>query len=183
MRSTIKQIILFSLLISLISLSNICDGSELNGQEIYLKDDFHIRISPYNYENYLLCEVQLWSDKNKEPFPSNHKDGDTDIAYIYRPPFSSLGERTEARWLKVVNKWKKNYNGQFRSNPHSGSYFYKISYSQVPGKPEGFPMNKTIEFKVDFDEDEEFAKGIFLNKKYALKWAERMIKILNGNAR
>jgi hypothetical protein len=182
MITTIKELIIIALLIGSILLPNISVGAEFNGHELYLKDNFHISIRPYNYGNYLLCEVQLWSSKNKEPLPSNRKDGDIDIAYIYRPAHNPFEYRIGAHWLKVVNKWEKSYNGQLRSNSKTGTYFYKIPYSQVPGKPMGFPLTKTIEFNVDFDENEEFAKGVFFNKESALEWAERMIKILNGNS-
>lgn len=147
--------------------------------EKYTQNNFTIKLSPLSFEGDLLCRVQLWSKENKQEYPTNPVDGDTDFTYSYHPAHTAFGDDIPAYWLKATNKWVEVEDNLFDSGSKAGPSLYRIPYDEVPGRPEGIPLDKPLGFDVDFDKGEEYAKGDFLDKKHAKEWAERMIEILS----
>lgn len=146
-------------------------------KKVNIVNDFHVKINPYFSEKDKYYEVIIWSKENKEAFPSDPKDGDTDISYYHSAPFSASDIKSPGKWYKIMNKWKKTSNDILENGAHTGSKIYNINYEDIPGKPTNIPLDKDLELRIDFDKGEEFARGIFKNKKSATEWAENMKKI------
>ncbi|MBM3200241.1 hypothetical protein FJZ53_04850 [Candidatus Woesearchaeota archaeon] len=114
-------------------------------------------------------------------------DGDVDYHFMYYANHISCAtgknpteyDKNGDGWIKVKNKWKKVGDGMYRSNETTGSVISDVTYDDVPGSPK-IDKEVSCKFRVDFDENEEYAAGIFTNKKDALDWACNMINIFKS---
>jgi hypothetical protein len=151
--------------------------------ERFKKDGFFLALGTHENEGMKKYTIEI---KRYDNIKTCY-DGDIDFHFEYYANHISCAtgksptefDKNGDGWIKVKNKWAEIEERVYKSHETTGTSISDISYKDVPGSPK---INKdtSCRFWVDFDENEEHAAGSFVNKEYALEWADNMIKIFKS---